>query len=389
MEKNKNFYNFDHVTNRKNSDSLKWDKFLETNPIPLWVADMDFEAPTFISECIQERARHKIFGYTHEPNNMKELICSYTLKEFNWEISPDWIVITPNIVSSLYILAKEMTKSGDSIIVPSPIYEHLTKACLFSNQKYIKADLSNENDRLVLKESTLKKIKKNNTKLLLFCNPQNPGGTVYKKNELLEIINFCLENDVCVCSDEIHSGLILDQFNRHIPIASLNKDISKKTVTLMSMNKTFNISGIGLGWEIIENPVIRNNFKKNFEGIMPSPNIFGYLATQSTLKFGEEWRKSLIDYLKENRKIVYKFIKESEKLSCYKIEAGYLAWINCEKLALKDPFKFFLANGVALSAGAQFNASNHLRLNFATQKKTLNEALNRMKFALTTLYKNE
>jgi aminotransferase/cystathionine beta-lyase len=382
MKKNNLIYNFDIVTNRNYTDSIKWDLFSETNPIPLWVADMDFEAPKFISECIHERARHKIFGYTHEPANLKELICSYILEKFNWKINSEWIVITPNVVSSLYMITKEITKAGDYIIVPSPIYEHLTKASLSSGQKHIKADLTNENGRLILKEYTLNKIKKNKTKLLMFCNPQNPGGTVYKKNELLEIINFCLANDISICSDEIHSGLILDQFNQHIPIASLSKDISKKTVTLMSMNKTFNISGIGLGWAIIENPSIRNEFKKNLNGIMPSPNIFGYLTTQATLKFGDEWRNSLIEYLKENRNLVYKFIHKTQLLSCNQIEAGYLAWINCEKLALKDPFNFFLKSGVALSPGVQFNAPNHVRLNFATQKKNLKEALKRMEFAM-------
>lgn len=382
MKKNKYIYNFDIKINRKNTDSIKWDQFLEANPIPLWVADMDFEAPKFISDAINERAKHKIFGYTHEPKNFKDLICSYISEKFNWEIDSDWIVITANVVSSLYIIAKEMTKSAEFIITPYPIYEHLTKAGSQPGQKHITADLTNENGRLILKKSTLDKIRKNDMKLLMFCNPQNPGGTVYKKDELLEIIKFCLEHDISICSDEIHSGLILDKCNQHIPIASLSRDISKKTVTLMSMNKTFNISGIGLGWAIIENPIIRNKFKKNLHGIMPSPNIFGYVSTQAALEYGDDWRNSLIEYLSGNRNLVYKFIHKTEVLSCNQIEAGYLAWINCEKLALKDPFNFFLNNGVALSPGAQFNSPNHVRLNFATQKKTLTEALKRMEYAM-------
>ena len=380
-------FNFDAPVNRSNSDSIRWDRYASDDVIPLWVADMDFQSPPSVMDALAARVQQGVFGYTHAPDSMCSAIAGYMAEHYDWEVDPDWIVILPSVVSGLYTAVRQLTTPIEHILVPQPVYHHLRLACSEAPRPHTEIPLALENDRWALPWQTLDQFCQTNTKLALLCNPQNPGGTVYTKSELLQFAAFCEAHDLLICSDEIHAGLVLDEQNRHVPIASLNLRISMRTVTLMSLNKVFNFPGIGLAWAIAENPRLRAAMQTDLHRTIAEPGLLAHTATMAALRDGEEWRQSLLQYLRGNRDYVAKRIDAMPLLKVARVEASYLAWINCSALGCADPHALFLASGLALSPGTQFNAPQFVRLNFGTQRALLEKAMDRIALALASAKK--
>ena len=376
-------YNFDKVINRFKTDSIRWDQY-DSSVIPLWVADMDFESPPCVLNAMKNRVDHGIFGYSHAPNNFKEDIADYVKKHYDWEIEPDWIVIIPSVVSALYSVGITFTKNTSHIITPRPIYHHLKLAAEKSGRNFDEAQLETIMNRQILSPNSLNEVINKNSDLLYFCNPHNPGGTVYKRNELIQIVNFCNKNNLLICSDEIHAGMVLDG-HKHIPIASISETAANRTITLMSLNKTFNFPGAGLGWMICKNRSIREKASQKIGSLIPHPEIFGYVATDAAIRNGEEWRLALLNYLSKNRKLLIQRIDKISGLRLYDIEASYLGWISCEHLPVKNPHQLFLNHGVALQPGYMFNQPNHVRINIATTHSLLKKALDRIEKAVKSI----
>ena len=375
-------FNFDAPINRRNTDSIRWD----ANPhdvIPLWVADMDFASPPCVVDALAARVQQGVFGYTHSPTALPEAIASYLKEHYAWEVDPSWLVFLPNVVSGLHTAVRQLTTPNQHVLIPRPVYHHLRLACTQAQRDFTELPLALEANRWVLPFAQLANFAKPTTRLLLLCNPQNPGGTVFTHAELSQVADFCLANDILICADEIHAGLVLDDNKRHIPIASLSKAISMNTVTLMSFNKIFNFPGAGLAWAIAENPLLRQAIQTDLHSTIADPSLFGYIATQAALKNGEPWRKELIQYLRENRQLLETRINSSNMLHFANSEASYLAWIDCSKLGLTKPQDLFLQHGVHLSPGSQFNDPKFVRLNFGTQRALLNQALDRMELAIS------
>ena len=213
--------------------------------------------------------------------------------------------------------------------------------------------------------------------MLYLCNPQNPGGTVFRREELARLAQAA---DGCVIvSDEIHCDLVLDEAERHVPIASIDPAISRRTVTLMSANKAFNIPSAGCAWAVAEDPELRETMSVDVRAhVLPSPSVFGYAATLAALRQGDAWLAAQLAYLRGNRDLVERELS----LPMAHVQATYLAWLDCGSLAPREPYEVFLRAGVALSPGAQFGAPRFVRLNFGTQRSRLGEALRRMRRAL-------
>jgi len=376
-------YNFDKVINRLKTDSIRWDQYAPS-VIPLWVADMDFESPPCVLKAMKDRLDHGIFGYTHAPKDFKKNIADYVKKHYDWEIDPDWIVIIPSVVSALYSIGISCTKSTSHIITPQPIYHHLKLAAEESGRNFNEAQLETIKNRQILSPKSLNEAINKNSELLYFCNPHNPGGTVYTKNELIRIVDFCNKNNLLICSDEIHAGMVLDG-HKHIPIASISEEAANRTITLMSLNKTFNFPGAGLGWMICKNNSLREIASHRIGSLIPHPEIFGYIATDAAIKDGEDWRLALLDYLSQNRNLLIQRINQIPGLSLYEIEASYLGWISCESLPVKNPHQLFLNHGVALQPGYMFNQPNHVRINIATTHSLLKKALDRIEIAVKSI----
>jgi aminotransferase/cystathionine beta-lyase len=318
-----------------------------------------------------------IYGYTHSPHQMNAMIADYLQEQYQWQVNPDWIVILPSVVSGLYTTVQQLTNNDESVLVPNPIYHHLRLACSSANRQFQEMSLELKDGRWVLPPSNeLSNLITDKTTLALFCNPQNPGSTVFTREELKEFGNFCLENHLWICSDEIHAGLVLDENKKHIPLASISKDISEKTITLMSLNKTFNFPGIGLAWAVAENPVLRKAIQVGLHQTIAPPSLLAYTATMAAIQEGEPWRQELIQYLRGNRDLIQETINSIKGLSICKMEGSYLAWIDCTNLHHQNPYQLFLDHGLATSPGSQFNREQFVRLNFGTQKSRLTQALN-------------
>ncbi|SNX28080.1 aminotransferase/cystathione beta-lyase [Polynucleobacter meluiroseus] len=381
-------FDFDKPQNRYQTDSVRWDKYEEDKVLPLWVADMDFASPPCILEALQERVQHGIFGYTHSPNQLNEIIANYLFQQYQWRVDPDWIVILPSVVSGLYTAVQQLTSANESVVIPQPIYHHFKLACTEAGREYRELPLELLENRWVYPNNLVQAIKtqagKYPPKLALFCNPQNPGSTVFTEAELKHFAQYCLDNNLWICSDEIHAGLILDEDQRHIPIASLSSEVSQRTVTLMSLNKTFNYPGIGLAWAVSENPFLRKAMQVGLHQTIPEPGIFAYTATVAAIEHGEPWRQALLDYLRINRNCLLAAIESIPSLSISKLEASYLAWIDCTHLKSPNPHQLFLDAGLACSLGSQFGNDQFIRLNFGTQRTRLVQALEILQKASTT-----
>ncbi|MBU3612162.1 MalY/PatB family protein [Polynucleobacter sp. MG-27-Goln-C1] len=368
-------FDFDAPTNRLETDSIRWDSFGVKEVLPLWVADMDFKSPPCVIEALNKRVQQGIYGYTHSPHQMNALIAGYLQEQYQWQVDPDWIVILPSVVSGLYTAVQQLSNSDENVLIPNPVYHHLRLACTSSNRPFQEMPLELKDDRWVLPSNGLSGLLNGKTKLALFCNPQNPGSTVFTKEELQEFGDFCVQNNLWICSDEIHAGLVLDENKKHIPLASISKDISKQTVTLMSLNKTFNFPGIGLAWAVAENPILRKAIQVGLHQTIAPPSLLAYTATMAAITEGEPWRQELIEYLRGNQNRIHTRISAIPGLKVDKMEGSYLAWIDCSSLNLPDPYQLLLDAGLATSPGSQFGRDQFVRLNFGTQRSRLNQAL--------------
>ena len=368
-------FDFDRPTNRLHTDSIRWDHFDSERVLPLWVADMDFQSPSCVISALNKRVQDGIYGYTHSPNDFNQAIAQYLFEQYEWKIDPDWVVILPSVVSGLYTVVQQLTNADEGVLIPNPVYHHLRLACSSANRSFQEMQLRLTDERWVLPMNDLSNLINDKTKLALFCNPQNPGSTVFTQEELKQFGDFCVNHNLWICSDEIHAGLVLDQNKKHIPLASISKEISKKTITLMSLNKTFNFPGIGLAWAIAENPILRKAIQVGLHQTIPAPSLLAYTATMAAIKEGEPWRQELIKYLRGNRDLIDEKINSMHELNIGKMEASYLAWIDCTKSKHQNPYQVLLEAGLATSPGEQFNRDKFVRLNFGTQRQRLKQAL--------------
>jgi cystathionine beta-lyase len=371
---------FDTAVDRAGTWSTRWERYAGHDVIPLWVADTDFRAPPAVLRALSERIRHGVLGYTSAPDELREAIVARLQRLYGWRIEPGWIVFLPGVVPALHHAARCLIPADGHALVPSPIYQHFKRALELAPRAHTDLPLVLEDGRWVFDLDFLKKSISEKTRLLFLCNPQNPGGTVFRGEELLRLAE--LSRDLLIVSDEIHCDLVLDADRKHVPIASLAPEISRRTVTLMSPNKAFNTPGVGCAWAIIEDRDLRQLFSADLSAhVLPSPSAFGYVAALAALRDGDAWLQAQIAYLRANRDLV----EQKLKLPMAHVEATYLAWIDCSPLGLENAFEFFLKNGVALSPGAQFGDSRFVRLNFGTQRARLEAALERMTGAVHAL----
>jgi putative C-S lyase len=366
-------FDFDSPPERAGTWSTRWERYAGRDVIPLWVADSDFRAPPAVLEALSRRVGHGVLGYTIAPEALREAIVARLERLYRWRVDPSWVVFLPGVVPGLHLAARTLVPADGHVLVPRPVYQHLRRACEVARRAFTEVPLVLERGRWVLDLGALKK----KADLLFLCNPQNPGGTVFRARELERIAE--LTGKAVIVSDEIHCDLVLEQGLRHVPIASLSPEISRRTVTLLSPNKAFNFPAAGCAWAVIEDANLRKAFSADLNAhVLPSPSVFGYEASLAALRHGDEWLAAQIGYLRGNRDLV----ESSLGLPMAHVEATYLAWIDCSGLASADPHALFLEHGVALSPGSQFGEARFVRLNFGTQRARLREALARMRAAV-------
>src|SRR5439155_15857991 len=291
---------------------------------------------------------------------------------YGWQVEPSWIVFLPGVVPGLHVSARRLLASGDHALVPTPIYQHFKRAVELAPRTHTDVPLILDHGRWVFDWDV---VRQTACKVAYLCNPQNPGGTVFTRDELQRFA--ALTRDATIVSDEIHCDLVLDPAASHVPVASLSPEVSRRTVTLMSANKAFNIPAVGCAWAIVEDARLREAMSADIRAhVLPSPSVLGYVATLAALRQGDAWLAAQIEYLRANRDLLQRELP----LPMAHVQATYLAWIDAR--AVKNPYELFLQYGVAVSPGEQFGAPGFVRLNFGTQRARLREALQRMRHAL-------
>jgi cystathionine beta-lyase len=263
-----------------------------------------------------------------------------------------------------------------------PVYPHFLTAPANSRRHLIKVPLKEKGNRWGFDFDRLENAITPETCMFMLCNPHNPVGRVFSREELSTLAAICEKHDIIICSDEIHCDLILDKDETHLPTATLDETVAQRTITLMSPSKTYNLPGLGCAFAVISDEKLRHRFIKATAGIVPHVNAMGYAAAEAAYRDCAEWHAALIDYLRGNRDTVASAIEDMPRLSMAPVEATYLAWIDVRDAGLDNPVRFFEDAGVGLQDGAEFGGPGFVRLNFGCQRPLLEEALNRMKTAM-------
>jgi cystathionine beta-lyase len=372
---------FDKIVDRKSTNSYKWDKYPE-DVLPLWVADMDFEVAEPIKRALYKIVEHGVIGYSRTPDELVEVVLRRMKERHNWEIQKDWIVWLPGLVPGLHTSARCISDDYISVMTSSPVYRPFLESAEIGNRRLQDIPFIWQNDRWEMDFEEMRKSVNPSTKLYMLCNPHNPNGRVFSKQELEELADFCVENDLVLCSDEIHCDLILDESKQHISIASLNKEIEARSITLLAPSKTFNIAGLGCSLAIIPDKTLRNKFEKTKYGMMPMLSSFAMDAALAAYKDSEAWRLELLKYLRANQAYLLKEINAIEGLKMEPLEATYLAWISYEGTGITDFVTHLEKHGVGVQDASIFGGKGYFRLNFATQKANLEKAIKRIRESL-------
>jgi cystathionine beta-lyase len=381
-------YNFDQIRDRRNSDSIKWN-FFDEDVLPLWVADMDFPSPPEVLSALKNRIDHGIFGYSKTQERTKKAVQNWLHNRHGWSIQTEEILLIPGVVQAFNVAAAAFSQPGDSIIIQTPAYHPFFDVSANAKLRQIISPLTTDSSgQYSLDKESFSKSIEPDTRIFILCNPHNPSGRVFTKDELLSIAEVCLENNVNICSDEIHSDIVHPGF-QHIPIASLSPEIAQSSVTLVSTTKTFNLAGLKSSAAIIPNPRLRELFSNQLSGFVGSVGVLGEIGLAAAYECGSDWLTELLVYLEGNRRYVIDFVaNELPGIKMFPPEGTYLAWLDCSELMMEDPAKFFLEEAkVGLNSGIWFGDeySNHVRMNFGCPRETLTTGLDRIKTALLRL----
>jgi len=390
-------YDFDSIIDRRSTNCIKW-RYYPPDVLPLWVADMDFPAPEPIREALRCSVEHAILGYEFPTRELRETVAARMETLYGWQVSPEAVVATPGVVSGFMIAARTVCTAGQGILVQPPVYPPFLKVHECGELVRQDAPLAKEADGCSLQYGVDFDIFQGTahsggakTGMFLLCNPHNPTGQAYGRDDLMRMADICLKNDVVICSDEIHSELLLGGAN-HIPIATLDPEIADRTITLVAPSKTFNVPGLFCGFAIIPNRELLERYKKTIECMAMHVSSLGLVAAQAAFSGAcDAWLEALRLYLTGNRDFLVEFVKrELAGIRTTIPEATYLAWLDCTELVKSGrisgtPHEFFLKQArVALNEGKEFGPGGEgfVRLNFGCPRSILSDALGRMRTAL-------
>ncbi len=385
---------FDTVINRKKTDSVKWDYtkkiFGVEDVLPMWVADMDFSVPDEVIDALHSRIDHGVFGYTMPGSKMEEAVKKWLKNRHNWEINTKSITYSPGIVTAISMAIHAFTTLEDKIVVQPPVYYPFFEIAQKHDRKvlYNKLILNDEFRYEVDYVDLEDKLSDEKTKLFILCNPHNPSGRVWSREELTKIGDLCIKHDVLIISDDIHSDLLLFG-NRYTPIASIREDIANQTITCIAPSKTFNLAGLQASILLIPNDSLKRKYNaiQQLFGLM-TINTLGADAMEAAYSSGEKWLNELLTYLENNVVIIENYLKEHlPEIKIMRPESTYLVWIDVRSLNKPDKElqELLLKKGkLALHIGSKFgeNGEGFLRMNIACPKATLLEGLERLVTAL-------
>ncbi len=393
-------YNFDKVTKRFDTDCVKWDAIkdhgYDSDLIPMWVADMDFEVLPEITEALQKRISHPIYGYSKQPTHYFDAVAGWFKRRHNFILEEDWLVTTPGVVTALKIAVNAYTKPGDAIIIQKPVYHPFDFSIDLNDRVKICNPMILKNNHYEIDfEDFERKIEENNVKMFILCNPSNPIGKVWTQEELFKIGQICKSHDVIVVADEIHADFTYKP-HQHIPFYNVDPSFKDFSIIATAPSKTFNLAGLQTSNIFIANETLRKQFIecKNKYGIN-DPNFLGLIACEAAYTHGDLWVDEMLDYLKGNIQIMKDFFHQNfPSIQIIEPEGLYLVWIDFSSLNMScnELEHFMLYNAkLWLDEGYIFGEGGECfeRFNIATSKTTLLKALNQLKEAILHLKKPE
>lgn len=378
---------------RRGTDSLKWGQY-GPDVLPLWVADTDFPAPEPVLQALRQRIDHGVLGYpelTMSPEagaeGLRDVLVERMARLYHWAIRPEEIVFVPGVVTGFNLACQALGEAGDVVLIQPPVYMPFLYAAR-------QAGLERKDATLVRAEDGAYDIDwdafeaglTGQTKAFLLCHPHNPVGRVWRREELARMAELCMKHGVTLISDEIHCDLVFDG-HRHVPMASLDPEVAKHTITLMAPSKTFNVAGLATSFAIIQDAPLRRRYLAARKGLVAHVNLLGTVAAEACYRHGQPWLDQLMATLDRNRQVLSETLaRDLPGITMRKPEATYLAWLDCRGAGLPgNPFTFFLEQAkVALNDGEAFGSGGEgfVRMNFGCSEALLREALGRMAEAL-------
>lgn len=395
-------YNFDKIINRKGTNCLKYDYAVErgkpADVLPLWVADMDFTVSEEITKSLHAAVDHGIYGYTQPKDAYYNAITNWMEKNHNWKTKREWIMKTPGVVFALGAAVKAFTKPGDAVLIQNPVYYPFTNIIRDNDRRvidntlvYEKRVTEGKSQYSIDYEDLERKIVQEHIKLFILCNPHNPVGRVWTREELQQLGEICLRHHVIVVSDEIHNDFVYPGFE-HTVFANVDPRFTEFTVTCTAPSKTFNLAGLQISNIFISNETLREAFQKEIDKTgYDEPNALGAVACEAAYRGGQEWLDQLRAYLLENLNFLRAYLQEKlPQIHLVEPEGTYLVWLDCSELGIsgKELDQFIVEKaGLWLDGGAMFGPSgaDFQRVNIACPRATLELALDKLKAAVDNL----
>ncbi len=390
-------FNFDRVIERRGTHSSKWDQIEKLSgikgddAIPMWVADMDFAAPAGVTEALGAEVQRGTHGYYANTGSWAQALAEWYRKRHDFPIDPDWVSVTPGIVSGCGLILQALTEPDDEVVLFTPVYHAFRRIITNNGRRIFDSPLVEENGRYRMDFDTLRKTITPRTKIVFFCSPHNPGGNCWSREEIRELADFCIEHDLILVSDEIHCDLVFSHA-RHLPTALVAPDVTDRLVTCVAATKTFNLAGAHVGALVTSNPEMKKKIDERINAAgLGSYNLFGMVATEAAWRTGEDWLDALLPYIAANCAHFDRRIEEAAPgARSMRLDATYLAWVNFAGTGLSEKAvadrvahkaRIFVNQGPAFGPGG----AGFLRFNLATPRPILDEALERLDEAFADL----
>ena len=386
-------YDFDKIVDRSGSDDLKHEVLAERygrpDLLPLWVADMDFETPQFITDALRRRLDHSLFGYTITPKDFWPTVRQWIADHHQWDVQEEWMRFIPGIVKGIGMAINVFVKPDEKVIIQPPVYHPFRLTPEGNGREVVYNPLhENADGSYSMDFDNLERVADDKCRLLILSNPHNPAGIVWDVDTLRRLAAFCASRNIIVVSDEIHCDMALFG-HKHTPFASVSDDAARCSITFGAPSKTFNIAGIVSSYAIVPDPTLRQKFFSWLTANeLDEPHLFAPIATIAAFKHGEEWRKQMLQYIEGNIMFVEKFLGEHlAQIKPLRPQASFLVWLDCRALGLDhDALNDLFVNGarLALNDGEMFGKGGQgfMRMNVASPRSVLAEALERLAAAV-------
>ena len=390
-------FDFDELIDRRQSNSMKWGQMrerlspaqCEADPMPMWVADMDFRAAPAILDALGAQVRDGVFGYGGTPAAYLEAVVGWQKRRFGWEVDPDWVTQAPGVINALNTCIHAFSQPGDFVLVQTPVYHHIHQDVLLNGRRVLEAPLTFSGGRYHFDAEAFEAAIRPGTRLFILCHPHNPTGNVWSREELRAMAEICVRHGILVVSDEVHQDFVFGAGKRHVPFASLDEGTARNTVVCTAPSKTFNLAGLACANIIIPDVRLRQSFRTQCErnGTI-LPNTMGTTACEAAYRHGEPWADAMLCYVRDNQAHFARGLTERGlPVRAIPTDALYLAWLDFRELDLApDALHDFLLRRARLwfDPGTKFGSggAGFMRVNLACPRSRVDEALNRLEQAL-------